>query len=115
MTVYKGKQMYVHQFTLLQIIWKEESRHITSPSPWFSNPTNNRMKSVKIFKLSATFFQSWWLRSFKSKITSVSNREEKSLRHVAIVAKFLDDNKPKIDLKREFALFQTSTTFFNFV
>ena len=107
--------MYVHQFTLLQIIWEEESRYITSPSPWFSNPTNNRMKSVKIFKLSATFFQSWWLRSFKNKITSVSNREEKSLRHVAMVAKFLDDNKPKIDLKREFALFQTSTTFFNFV
>ena len=100
MTVYKGKQMYVHQFTLLQIIWKEESRHITSPSPWFSNPTNNRMKSVKIFKLSATFFQSWWLRSFKNKITSVSNREKKSLRQFAIVAKFLDDNKPKIDLKR---------------
>ena len=24
-----------------------------------------------------------------------SNREDKSLRHVAMVAKFLDDNKPK--------------------
>ena len=32
------------------------------------------------------------------------NREEKSLRHVAIVAKFLDDNKPKIHLKRELAV-----------
>ena len=109
MTVYKGKQMYVHQFTLLQIIWEEESLHITSPSLWFSNPMNNRMKSVKI---SVTFFQSWLLRSFLNKITPVSNREEKSLRRVAMVAKFLDDKKPKIDLKREFALFQTKTIFF---
>ena len=105
----KGNEMYVHQFTLLQIIWEEESLHITSPSPWFSNPMNSRMKSVKI---SATFFQSWLLRSFLNKITPVSNREEKSLRRVAMVAKFLDDNKPKIDLKREFALFQTTTIFF---
>ena len=103
MTVYKVKQIYVHQFTLLQIIWEEESLHITSPSPWFSNPMNNRMKSVKI---SETCFQSWLLRSFLNKITPVSNREEKSLRRVAMVAKFLDDNKPKIDLKREFALFK---------
>ena len=28
------------------------------------------------------------------------NREEKSLRHVAIVATFLDDNKPKTSLKK---------------
>ena len=28
------------------------------------------------------------------------NREEKSLRHVAMVAKFLDDNKPKTSLKK---------------
>ena len=27
------------------------------------------------------------------------NREEKSLRHVTTVAKFLDDNKPKTSLK----------------
>ena len=27
------------------------------------------------------------------------NREEKSLRHVTMVAKFLDDNKPKTSLK----------------
>ena len=33
------------------------------------------------------------------------NREEKSLLHVAMVANFLDDNKPKIHLKREFAPF----------
>ena len=29
---------------------------------------------------------------------SMYNREERSLRHVAMVAKFLDDNKPKIHL-----------------
>ena len=43
------------------------------------------------------------------------NREEKSLRHVAMVAKFLHDNKPKIHLKSKFALFQTSSILFNFV
>ena len=43
------------------------------------------------------------------------NREEKSLRHVAMVAKFLDDSKPKIHLKRAFALFQTSLILFNFI
>ena len=33
------------------------------------------------------------------------NREEKSLGYVAMVAKFLNDNKPKIHLKSKFALF----------
>ena len=43
------------------------------------------------------------------------NREEKSLRHVSTVAKFLDDNKPKTyHLENEFALFHTSTISFNF-
>ena len=37
------------------------------------------------------------------------NRQEKSLRHVAIVAKFLNDNKPKIYFKSKFARFQTSS------
>ena len=40
---------------------------------------------------------------------------EKSLRHVAMVAKFLDDNKPKIHLKGKFALFQTSSILFSFI
>ena len=44
-----------------------------------------------------------------------TTREEKSLRHVAMVAKFLDDNKPKIHLKRDFAPFQTSSILFNFI
>ena len=40
---------------------------------------------------------------------NIGNREEKSLRHLALVAKFLDDNKAKIYLKSKFALFQTSS------
>ena len=43
------------------------------------------------------------------------NREEKSLRHVAMVAKFLDDNKPKRHLKSGFAQFQTSSILFDFI
>ena len=39
---------------------------------------------------------------------------EKSFRHVAMEAKFLDDNKPKSHLKSGFALFQTSSILFNF-
>ena len=42
-------------------------------------------------------------------------RQEKSLRHVTMVAKFLDDNKPKIHLKSKFALFQTSSILVNFI
>ena len=43
------------------------------------------------------------------------HREEKSLRHVAMVAKCLDDNKPIKSLKSPFALFQTSPILFNFI
>ena len=43
------------------------------------------------------------------------NREEKSLRHVAMVVKFLDDNKPKIQVKGKFVLFQTLSILFNFM
>ena len=43
------------------------------------------------------------------------DREEKSLHHVVMVAKFLDDNKPKIHLKSKFAPFQTSSLLFNFI
>ena len=38
-----------------------------------------------------------------------------SLRHAAMVAKFLDDNKPKHHLKSGLALFQTSSILFNFI
>ena len=40
---------------------------------------------------------------------TVHNIEEKSLHHVAMVAKFLVDNKSKHLLKSGFALFQTSS------
>ena len=43
------------------------------------------------------------------------NREEKSLRHVAIIAKFLDDNKPKTSHKSAVALFETSSILFSFI
>ena len=45
----------------------------------------------------------------------VTVREEKSLRHVAMVAKFLDDNKSKRHSKSGFELFQTSSILFNFI
>ena len=32
--------------------------------------------------------------------TPISYREDKSLRHAAIVANFMDDNKPKMSLKK---------------
>ena len=43
------------------------------------------------------------------------NREEKSLRHIALVAKFLDDSKLKIHFKSKFTLFQTSSILFIFI
>ena len=39
-------------------------------------------------------------------IKSLKSRVEKSLRHVAMAAKFLDDNKPRKSLKSLFALFK---------
>ena len=39
------------------------------------------------------------------------DRAEKSLSHVLMVAKFLDANKPKIHLNREFALFKLNQTY----
>ena len=43
------------------------------------------------------------------------NREEKSLHHVAMVAKFLDDNKAIQSFKSILALFQTSPILFNLI
>ena len=42
-------------------------------------------------------------------------REEKSLHHIAMVAKFLDDNKPLKSLKSLFTLIQTSPILFSFI
>ena len=44
-----------------------------------------------------------------------SNREAKSLRHVAMVAKFLGDSKPTKHFKSEIALFQTSSILFSLI
>ena len=44
-----------------------------------------------------------------------SSREEKSLRLLVIVEKFLDENKPIKSLKSLFALFQTLPILFNFI
>ena len=43
------------------------------------------------------------------------DREEKSLRHVVMVATFLDDNKQEIHLKSKFALLQTLSMLFYFI
>ena len=43
------------------------------------------------------------------------HREETSLRHVHLVAKCLDDNKPKKLRKSLFELFQTSPILFSFI
>ena len=43
------------------------------------------------------------------------HREERLLRHVAMVAKGLNDNKLIKSLKSLFALFQTSPILFNFI
>ena len=43
-------------------------------------------------------------------------REEKSLRHIAMVETVLDDNKTETSLiKSKFALFQTSSILFSFI
>ena len=50
-----------------------------------------------------------------SSLQPVTKREEKSLRHVAMVAKFLDDKRSKRHLKSGFALFQTSSILSKFI
>lgn len=46
---------------------------------------------------------------------TILKREEKSLHQVAIVVKFLDENKPKVSLTSQFALFQTSLMLRDFI
>ena len=46
--------------------------------------------------------------------SGTSNREEKSFRHVALVTKLLDHNKPKINLQSKFALFQICSLYRGF-
>ena len=47
--------------------------------------------------------------------TKQTKRDKKSLRHVAMVAKFWDGNKQIKSLLSLFALFQTSPILFNFI
>ena len=59
-----------------------------------------------------------YLPQARATIMGIMNKvygEETSLRHVAIEAKFLDDNKSKRQLKSGFALFQTSSISFKFI
>ena len=60
------------------------------------------LAGYRVRRLSGNFF--WAL-----------NREEMSFRHVNMVAKFLDDNKPKIHLKSEFTMFQSLSILSNFI
>ena len=46
------------------------------------------------------FFFYFTNKAFKARTSGKPNREEKSLRHVAMVAKVLDDNKLKTSLKK---------------
>ena len=48
-----------------------------------------------------------WLSTVSACVSCPRDREKKLLRHVAMVAKFLDDTNRKRHLKSEFALFQT--------
>ena len=72
-------------------------------------------------KLSSSFWKHVlsWLRYYNISVDNLKEEavivEEKSLRHVAMVAKFLDDNKPKKSLKSLSALFQTSPILFSFI
>ena len=71
---------------------------------------NNYRPFSKIPQDSLLSIQNFFLQNFEQ-----AYREEKSLRHVAMVAKFLDDNKPIKSLKKLFALFQTLPILFNFI
>ena len=51
----------------------------------------------------------------KAPLIRKDDREEKSLRHVSMVAKFVDDNELIKSLKSLFSLFQTSPILFSFI
>ena len=66
-------------------------------------PQNSELQKV----FSSKITRGGWMGEFTT-CTLHHYREKKSLRHAAMVAKFLDDNKPIKSLKSLFALFQTS-------
>ena len=77
-------------------------------SSYFTCHTNELLQLQKRYKKVIA-------RRTKGNYIAYVNRVEKSLRQVAMVAKFLVDNKSKTSLKSEFALFQTSKILFNFI
>ena len=76
-------------------------------------PQKPKKKSPKIRK--GTHLCEWFTLPFRVNVTLNLPNREKSVRHVVMVAKFLDENKSKKKyLYSEFAVFQTSSTFCNF-
>ena len=76
---------------------------------------NLSLRSIKSWSTENFKEQATYLRPQYGHVSLVSgylfdsfNREEKSLRQVAMVETFLNDNKPKKSLKSLFALFQIS-------
>ena len=59
----------------------------------------------KFFGSAIPIWTWWWF------VQVALFREEKSLRHVSMVAKFLDNNEPKIYFKSGFALFQPNPSY----
>ena len=91
-----------------------------SPSCFFCQ-TEVESVGHLLCKLSSSFWKHVlsWLRYYNISVDNLKEEavivEEKSLRHVTMVAKFLDDNKPKKSLKSLSALFQTSPILFSFI
>ena len=81
----------------------------------FSEIYKRKQKTKKSHLLAINDSTCTPLEATKEPFTTRLDREEKSLHHVTIVAKCLDDNKPKIHLKSKFALFQTSSILFSFI
>ena len=73
-----------------------------------------RTKNTPKPSCEASYVRQIMIIIFKRRLLILSwlNRGEKSLRHVAMVANFLDDNKPKTSLKR---WIRTDSNFINFI
>ena len=74
-------------------------RPVNVPYVIFLLYVHHEMKSAKKYTLISFFSEKQWFNAY-------FYREEKSLRHVAMVAKFLDDSKPKIHLKVNYPCFK---------
>ena len=80
------------------------------------DPTKN-LGTLKIKNVTPINVKSWQVYHVVClcQRRAVAPNREKSLHHVAMVAKLLDDNKSKIHLKSKFTLYQTSLALFNFI